>query len=232
MSLSKRHLLVLLCAQLMLVGIASVPGEAASAREACPPPAASHSGRAGATGLRARLPAPLRRVLACVGSQRISGATVDHWAAIARKSTGEGRHRSGKRHRVSTKQTIGEVMGFLISSDWVLGEAKQLGVQVSASEVLRTFDRIRHQQFPKRREFRAFLKSSGETVADLLLRVRLNLSSAAIQQRVVAGQATEAGREQALANFVKSFRLTWRAKTYCLQAFATPDCGTVVRASL
>ena len=133
---------------------------------------------------------------------------------------------------MSTKQTIGEVMGFLISSDWVLGEAKQLGVEVSASEVLRTFGRIRHQQFPKRGEFRAFLKSSGEIVADLLLRVRLNLLSTAIQQRVVAGQTTQAGREQAVANFVTSFRPRWRAQTYCLQAFATRDCGTVVRASL
>ena len=78
----------------------------------------------------------------------------------------------------------------------------------------------------------AFLKSTGETVADLLLRVRLNLTSMAIQQRVLAGQTTEAGREQAIANFVTSFRSRWRAQTYCLHAFATRDCGTVVRASL
>jgi hypothetical protein len=232
MPLGKHHLLVLLCAQLMLVGIVAVPGEAASASATCPPRGASPGGSSDAATLPSRLPAPRRRILACVGSRPIIGATVDHWAAIARKGTDEVRHRSGKRHHVSTKQTIREVIGFLISGDWVLGEAQQLGVEVSASRVLRTFDRIRHEQFPKRKEFRAFLKRSGETVADLLLRVRLNLSSMAIQQQIVAGQTTEAGRDQALANFVTSFSARWRAQTYCLRAFSVHDCGTVVAASL
>jgi hypothetical protein len=232
MPLGKRDLFVLLCAQLMLAGIVAVPGEAASAPATCPPPAASAGGSSDAATLASRLPAPRRRILACVGSRPIIGATVDHWAAIARKGTGEVRHRSGKPHRASTKQTIREVMGFLIGADWVLGEAQQLGVEVPASRVLGAFERIRHEQFPKRREFRAFLKHSGQTVADLLLRVRLNLSSTAIQQRIVAGQTTEAGREQALSNFLVSFSVRWRAQTYCLPAFSVHDCAAVVAASL
>jgi parvulin-like peptidyl-prolyl isomerase len=78
-----------------------------------------------------------------------------------------------------------EVLGFLISSAWVLGEATSLGVKVSDKEVKKRFEQIRNQQFPKTSEFQRFLSNSGQTVSDLLLRVKLNLLSSKIQQKVV-----------------------------------------------
>lgn len=123
-------------------------------------------------------------------------------------------------------------MGFLISSEWVIREAQQLGIQVPDAQVKRTFEQIRHEQFPRRGECKKFLRSSGETVADLLLRVRLNLLSAAIQQRVVAGQTTQEGKEQAMASFLSSFAARWRAQTECLAGYAVHDCGVVIHASL
>ncbi|MGO9488221.1 MAG: SurA N-terminal domain-containing protein, partial [Solirubrobacteraceae bacterium] len=68
-----------------------------------------------------------------------------------------------------------EVLGFLISSSWVLGEAKSLGVKVSDKEVHEQFLKIKSQQFPKAAEFEKFLATSGQTVSDLLLRVKLNM---------------------------------------------------------
>jgi foldase protein PrsA len=78
-----------------------------------------------------------------------------------------------------------EVLGFLISSSWVLGEAKSLGVKVSDKEVHTQFAKIKHQQFPKPAEFEKFLATSGQTVSDLLLRVKLNLLSSKIQQKII-----------------------------------------------
>ncbi len=78
-----------------------------------------------------------------------------------------------------------EVLGFLISSNWVLGEASSLGVNVSDAEVKKQFEKIKSQQFPKAAEFEKFLKGSGQTVSDLLLRVKLNLLSSKIQQKIV-----------------------------------------------
>jgi foldase protein PrsA len=82
-----------------------------------------------------------------------------------------------------------EVLGFLISSEWVLGEAKSLGVKISDAEVKKNFEKIKDQQFPKAAEFEKFLKTSGQTVSDLLLRVKLNLLSSKIQQKVVKEKA-------------------------------------------
>ena len=87
-----------------------------------------------------------------------------------------------------------EVLGFLISSQWVLGEASSLGVSLSDSKVKKEFAKIKAEQFPKPSEFEKFLASSGQTVSDLLLRVKLNLLSQKIQKKVVAkkGKVTEA----------------------------------------
>jgi foldase protein PrsA len=78
-----------------------------------------------------------------------------------------------------------EVLGFLISSTWVLGEASSLGVKISDEEVMKQFEKIKSQQFPKPAEFQKFLTTSGQTVSDLLLRVKLNLLSSKIQQKIV-----------------------------------------------
>jgi foldase protein PrsA len=82
-----------------------------------------------------------------------------------------------------------EVLGFLISSEWVLGEASSLGVKVSDKEVKKRFNQIKEQQFPKAAEFEKFLSSSGQTVSDLLLRVKLNLLSSKIQQKIVKAKS-------------------------------------------
>jgi parvulin-like peptidyl-prolyl isomerase len=77
-----------------------------------------------------------------------------------------------------------EVLGFLISADWVLGEAEEQGVKVSDKEVQKQFNTIKGQQFPKEADFQKFLANTGQTVSDLLLRVKLNLLSTKVQQKI------------------------------------------------
>ncbi len=83
-----------------------------------------------------------------------------------------------------------EVLGFLISSAWVLGEGESMGVKVSDKEVKKEFEKIKGQQFPKAGEFQKFLATSGQTVSDLLLRVKLNLLSSKIQQKIAKSKGT------------------------------------------
>lgn len=83
-----------------------------------------------------------------------------------------------------------QVLGFLISSSWVIGEAEDQGVKVSDKEVKKQFEQIKNQQFPKAAEFQKFLQTSGQTISDLLLRVKLNLLSSKIQQKVAKQKGT------------------------------------------
>jgi foldase protein PrsA len=88
-----------------------------------------------------------------------------------------------------------EVLGFLISSEWVIGEAANLGVKVSDAEVKKEFEKIKNEQFPKAAEFEKFLATSGQTVSDLLLRVKLNMLSSKIQQKIAKGKGAPSKAE-------------------------------------
>jgi foldase protein PrsA len=88
-----------------------------------------------------------------------------------------------------------EVLGFLISSEWVIGEASNLGVKISDAEVKKEFEKIKKTQFPKAAEFEKFLATSGQTVSDLLLRVKLNLLSSKIQKKIAKGKGSPSKAE-------------------------------------
>jgi hypothetical protein len=212
----------------LLVLVALVAGVASSGAEvpstACPPPAASPPpGAVPTTPVAAAEPTP-EQVLVCVGAEAITGATYSHWLTVAKAEAGP----SVKRHHTASAKALqSEVLGFLISSEWVIGEAKDRGVSVSAAKIKGEFDHIRHAQFPKRREFQAFLRGSGETVADLLFRVELNLLSAGIQKQVEAGHHGAASKRRALSRFVNGFKVKWQAQTYCAAQYAVADCGHV-----
>jgi len=77
-----------------------------------------------------------------------------------------------------------EVLDFLISSQWVTSEAEEQGVHVSEAEVKKQFDTLKSQQFPKEAQFKEFLSRTGETEADLLMRVKLQLLARKIQEKV------------------------------------------------
>jgi foldase protein PrsA len=101
---------------------------------------------------------------------------------------------------------------FLISSQWVLGEASSRGVKISDAELKKEFAKIKTQQFPSASEFDRFLSTSGETVSDLLLRVKVNLLSQKIEQKIIKehSKVTEAQ----IATYYKehSSRYTTRGK--------------------
>jgi foldase protein PrsA len=115
-------------------------------------------------------------------------ACISHLAATAPKPTkGQAAPTNAELKKECEQQYKSlqtEVLGFLISSQWVLGEASSLGVKLSDAEVKKQFEKIKLQQFPKSAEFEKFLATSGQTVSDLLLRVKLNLLSQKIQSKV------------------------------------------------
>ncbi len=210
----------MLATLVMLVFACVGSSRAEAPSSACPPPAAAAAPTAPVSGAE---PAA-EQTLVCVGSQAIAGASYSHWLTVAKQANGQ----SAKGPpALSATELRSEVLAFLISSDWVKGEAEDLNISVSAAAVKKNFDRIRAAQFPKSGEFEAFLRTSGQTVADLLFRVELNLLSQRIQKHVVARQHSAAGQQRALSQFVKAFKAKWQAQTYCAPEYAVADCGHV-----
>jgi foldase protein PrsA len=81
-----------------------------------------------------------------------------------------------------------QVMQFLVSAEWIQQEAKKQGVKVSDKEVQKQFQDQKKQSFQKDADYQKFLKNSGMTEADLLFRVKLDVISNDVRNKIIKGK--------------------------------------------
>jgi foldase protein PrsA len=81
-----------------------------------------------------------------------------------------------------------QVLQFLISAAWVQGETKDQGIKVTSKQVQQRFAQLKKQSFQKEKDFQNFLVSSGMTMSDLLFRVRNNLLSDKLREKITKGK--------------------------------------------
>ncbi len=79
-----------------------------------------------------------------------------------------------------------QVMQFLIQSYWYQAQAADKHINVTNAQVEQEFNQEKQQQFQTNAEFQSFLSQTGETLQDILYRVRVNL----ILQRLVKTQSS------------------------------------------
>ncbi|MSX01930.1 MAG: hypothetical protein F2813_02090 [Actinobacteria bacterium] len=75
-----------------------------------------------------------------------------------------------------------QVMTFLIRSEWLELQANELGIDIPDAKVKAEFTKARKQAFPTDAQYADFLKSSGQTEADLLFRQRSQM----LEQKITA----------------------------------------------
>jgi phosphatidylethanolamine-binding protein (PEBP) family uncharacterized protein len=136
--------------------------------------------------------------VAHVAGTPIAKASYEHWLAVER-ALGVGGNLG---HRA---------LAFLLTSSWVLGEASDHHISVSQAEVHRRLAELEHRSFPKAGQLQHFLASSGESTADLLARVKVELLASRIS-RLLAGKK------------LRSFHDHWKSLTSCLPAYVMEDC--------
>ena len=86
------------------------------------------------------------------------------------------------------EQLRDQVLGLLISFEWIEREAKDKNVKVTDEEVNKSFEEQKKQTFPKAADYQKFLKDSGQTDEDVRMRVRLDLLSNKIRDSVIKGK--------------------------------------------
>jgi foldase protein PrsA len=67
-----------------------------------------------------------------------------------------------------------QVMDFLIKAYWYQADAHKLGIKVTNAQLQTAFNNAKKQEFPTAAQFTAFLKSTGQTLPDIMYRVRIN----------------------------------------------------------
>ena len=136
-----------------------------------------------------------------VGATPITKATVDHWTSVMQYEHGEGERLARQR-----------ALGFLISTQWLTGQAGEQGRPVTNREVeLRLAQERRELSLGGEAELRSFLAMSRRTVTDMMLEIKAQLASAAINSEIVGreGKVTQAR----VARYYVQHR----------QSFATPE---------
>jgi phosphatidylethanolamine-binding protein (PEBP) family uncharacterized protein len=148
--------------------------------------------------------------VAYVSSTPIPKASYQHWLAVetALGAAGSPSH---------------QALGFLITSEWVLGEAAARHISVSEAEVKQRYAQLVHQSFPKSGSLKKYLAKSGETEADLLARIKVELLASKIAAKVTAGKSS-AQRTALLSSFERNFHAHWKDYTDCKPGYVMEDC--------
>lgn len=148
--------------------------------------------------------------VAYVSKTPISKASYQHWLAVetALGAAGSPSH---------------QALGFLITSEWVLGEAAARHVEASEAEVKQRYTQLVHESFPKAGSLKKYLAKSGETEADLLARIKVELLASKIAAKVTAGKSSSQ-RTALLSAFEKNFHEHWKSYTDCKASYVMEDC--------
>lgn len=81
-----------------------------------------------------------------------------------------------------------QVMQFLISAEWIQQEADARDIEVTDEEVQKQFEDQKKQSFPNDKDYQEFLKTSGQTEEDLLFRVKLDVLSNKVREKIIEGK--------------------------------------------
>jgi phosphatidylethanolamine-binding protein (PEBP) family uncharacterized protein len=148
--------------------------------------------------------------VATVAGVPIAKAGYEHWLSVERKlgATGNVSH---------------QALGFLITSEWVIGEASARHLTVSEAEVKRRFAQLVHQSFPKPGAMKAYLARSGESEADMLARIKVELLATHIGAQITAGKSSSE-HSALLAGFEHNFHTHWKRLTSCSPGYVMEDC--------
>jgi foldase protein PrsA len=81
-------------------------------------------------------------------------------------------------------ETRQRVLDRLITNEWIVGAAEELGVRLSNAVVERSVDELKRTQYPSIASYRASLRETHQTEGDLLFQTRIRLLSEAIRARL------------------------------------------------
>jgi foldase protein PrsA len=156
--------------------------------------------------------------VATVGNEPITRSSLDHWVAVS--SIG-GETRAGRR----------AVLGRLIASHWVLGEAREYDIHVTVAEARKQLGLLRYARtagtalglFAGEARLQRLLTGSRLTSADRLWLVTIQMLASRIRQRLVAQAERTLGHDR-VAGFYRENRRSFVApEQRDLQVFMTTN---------
>jgi foldase protein PrsA len=158
--------------------------------------------------------------VATVDGDSIPRTEYRHWLGVFTKQASSQQQQGTA--KPTGKQLRDTTLQYLISSRWLDGEAEAQHITVSTAEVKKSFAEQKKQSFPKDADYQKFLKTSGQTEADVLERVRYSLLSNKITSKVAGSGGTVT--DQAVSDYyAKNKQQFAQPETRDLRVVVTKD---------
>jgi foldase protein PrsA len=168
-------------------------------------------------------------VVARVGDEDITKQEADHWTEAARRQGQQEQGEQGEQAACkSTKACRAQAMQFLVSAEWLLQHARESKVVATEKEIDRVFRKQKREAFAKESDYRAFLKASGRSEADIRFQVKLNVLTDKMQKSIT-GAGRGKTQQQRLDAFAAQFRRRYKPVTTCRRKYVSPgQCSKLV----
>jgi hypothetical protein len=143
------------------------------------------------------------------------------------KSTAELKGRCTHRYRDLKELTLNTLIGW----DWTIAAGKTLGMKASDAEVKRRYTEVNKRSWPKAGEYARYLKLTGQTDADMMLRYRVQVYESKLLQKLEAIQkslpATATAQQRQRAGAALSKYMSgpqWVPITSCIKGYVVSAC--------
>jgi hypothetical protein len=117
------------------------------------------------------------------------------------------------------QNTRRHVLAILITFQWLMGEGAKRGVSVSMGEARAALNRFKRENHLSNMAFQRYLDYTGQSLADVLLVVKIDALVTKLQQ-TIAAKLGAAGA----AKFFNEFPKRWVGQTSCQAGYVMPDC--------
>src|SRR6185437_2039388 len=163
-------------------------------------------------------------------------ACVAHVETMAEKPIGADGKPSKEEAKAKCREKYAQVREYalntLIGWYWTIGSGKAFGFRASNAEAKRRLSEVNRIAYPREGEFARYLRLTGQTVDDMLLRSKVQLyevkigeARLAMAKRLPAGLG-ERQRQAAFARFAERVpsQKQWAAKTSCRKGYVVSAC--------
>jgi foldase protein PrsA len=116
-----------------------------------------------------------------------------------------------------------QTLSFLISVQWTVDEATELGIRLSNTELHDKLKRLIAEQFPAPGEFQTYLANHEWAESDELYQLKRNLLTDKIHERLAAGGTTIASERTYIDHVLSDVRKQ-KSETSCRPGYVVPSC--------
>jgi hypothetical protein len=119
-----------------------------------------------------------------------------------------------------------QAMSYLLSAQWAMLEAKELGIHLSNAELLKEFLRWQRENYQTDAKFQLYMKERQMHLADVLFQLRRNLLVTRILPSFEARVKRAGGGEKVYTRLALQRYHGLIAKTTCEKGYEMEDCNS------